>query len=124
MTKQKFVLHEHWATHHHFDLRLQHAGVLKSWAVPKGLPHIIGQKNLAIQVPDHPAAYAEFKGEIPKGEYGAGRVEIADHGYYTPVVWSPGEIKVILHGKKYKGKYVLVPFPQSRKKEWLIIKAK
>ncbi|NLD57149.1 MAG: ATP-dependent DNA ligase, partial [Methanomicrobiales archaeon] len=68
----RFVLHDHAAKHHHFDLRLERDGVLKSWAVPKGLPEQAGERRLAIAVEDHELAYITFTGTIPDGEYGAG----------------------------------------------------
>ena len=68
----RFVLHEHFAKHHHFDLRLEHGGVLASWAVPKGLPEKSGERRLAIAVDDHAMEYIGFTGVIPEGEYGAG----------------------------------------------------
>jgi bifunctional non-homologous end joining protein LigD len=118
--RSRFVLHEHWASHHHFDFRLERRGVLKSWALPKGMPVAVGERHFAVEVENHPISYINFQGKIPEGQYGAGIVKIKDQGQYTPVEWTPNKIEVILHGKKFKGKYVLVPF----KKEWLIIKGR
>jgi bifunctional non-homologous end joining protein LigD len=120
----RFVLHEHAARHHHFDLRLEHEGVLASWAVPKGMPEEPGQRRLAIETEDHPLSYIDFTGSIPGGEYGAGEVTSADSGWYDPVLWEKNRIEVILHGSAYKGKYVILRFKKAGEKEWLIIRAR
>jgi DNA ligase D-like protein (predicted 3'-phosphoesterase) len=116
--KKIFVVHEHWASHHHFDLRLEMDGVLKSWAVPKE-PPLKGIKRLAIQVEDHPLSYASFEGEIPEGFYGAGKVKIWDKGNYDLVEKDEKKIVFILKGKKLTGKYCLLKF---RDKNWLFFK--
>lgn len=115
---RRFVIDEHYATHHHFDFRLEKNGVLKSWAVPKGLPKSPGNKSLAIQTPDHDMMWLTFHGKIPKGEYGAGTVKIYDAGTYELLQWKPNKIEFILHGKKYKGLYIMVPYLQN----YIIIK--
>ena len=120
----RFVLHEHFAKHHHFDLRLEHGGVLASWAVPKGLPEQPGERRLAIQVEDHPLEYLSFEGTIPEGEYGAGEVKIADSGNYEPITWAPDRIDVIFHGRQLFGKYALIRFKKAGEKEWLVLKGK
>jgi len=74
--------------------------VLKSWAVPKGIPEISGDRRLAVQVEDHPLEYGRFEGTIPEGEYGAGTVKIWDRGLYEPIVW--GESKIGVHSKGRK----------------------
>jgi DNA ligase D-like protein (predicted 3'-phosphoesterase) len=120
----RFVLHDHAAKHHHFDFRLERDGVLKSWAVPKGLPETHGERRLAIAVEDHDLDYIGFEGTIPEGEYGAGTVAISDNGTYEPLVWSDDRIEVILHGTRFRGKYVLVRFKKAGEKEWLVMKGK
>jgi DNA ligase D-like protein (predicted 3'-phosphoesterase) len=120
----RFVLHEHFATHHHFDLRLEHDGVLASWAVPKGLPEQAGERRLAIAVEDHPLEYISFQGTIPEGQYGAGEVKIADTGTYDLLAWEPGKIEVFLHGTRFSGHYTLVRFRKAGEKEWLILRSK
>ena len=103
-----FVIQKHKATHLHYDFRLEKEGVLKSWAVPKEPPVEENVKRLAIQVEDHELGYADFKGQIPKGEYGAGTVEIWDKGYYVSLKFEPKEIMVELKGKKLNGIYCLI----------------
>ena len=120
----RFVLHEHFAHHHHFDFRLEKEGVLKSWAVPKGLPEKSGERRLAIAVEDHPIEYIGFKGTIPESEYGAGEVKIRDTGTYERLLWGSDRIEVILHGTDFSGKYVLLRFKKAGDKEWIVLKAK
>ena len=120
--KNIFVIHEHHATHLHWDLRLEIDGVLKSWAVPKQPPEVKGIKRLAIQVEDHPLAYAEFHGTIPEGNYGAGEVKIWDKGNYELLKKYSNKIIIELHGKKLKGKYCLVKTNFRNRKSWLFFK--
>lgn len=120
----RFVLHEHFASHHHFDLRLEREGVLKSWAVPKGLPEKSGERRLAIQVEDHPLDYIGFQGTIPEGQYGAGEVKISDAGLYEPVTWTDDRIELFLHGQVFSGKFVIIRFKKAGDKEWLVLRAK
>ncbi len=102
-----FVVQEHHARALHWDFRLERGGVLVSWAVPKGIPDDPGRNHLAVQTEDHPLAYADFAGEIPRGEYGAGTVTIWDRGRYELVKWEPGEVKVVLRGRRLSGGYTL-----------------
>lgn len=115
-----FVVQEHWATHHHFDFRLEMEGVLKSWAVPKEIPLERGVKKLAIQVEDHALEYADFEGVIPEGEYGAGKVLIWDKGTYELVERSENKIKFKLFGKRLRGLYQLIKFKEGN--QWLLMK--
>lgn len=118
----RFVLHEHFAKHHHFDLRLEHEGVLASWAVPKGLPEKAGERRLAIAVEDHPLDYIGFEGTIPEGDYGAGDVKIADSGSYELRLWDADRIEVVLYGARFTGIFVLVRFKKAGEKEWLVLR--
>jgi len=121
--KKIFVIHKHHASHLHWDLRLEMDGALASWAVPKEPPIERGIKRLAIQVEDHPLEYAKFKGTIPKGNYGAGKVEIWDNGTYELKYRDEKKIEFILHGKKLKGKYVLIKTNfQDKKNTWLFMR--
>ena len=115
-----YVIQKHDASRLHYDLRLEKDGVLKSWAVPKEPPLAPGTRRLAIQTEDHPTAYASFEGEIPKGEYGAGTVEIWDKGSYTSVKWEEKEIIVDIQGEKLNGFYCLINF--KGEKNWLFFK--
>ncbi len=115
-----FVIQKHYASHLHYDFRLEMKGVLKSWAIPKIPPKNSGIKRLAIQTEDHSLDYANFEGEIPKGQYGAGKVEIWDKGKVSFESIKKDKIVFELKGKKLKGKYVLVRF----KDNWLFFKKK
>ncbi|HYZ20002.1 MAG TPA: DNA ligase D [Gaiellaceae bacterium] len=119
-----FVVQRHDARRLHYDFRLERDGALASWAVPKGVPLEPGQQHLAVHVEDHPLEYATFEGEIPKGEYGAGTVEIWDSGTYELVEEKPnGGLTVRLDGKRLSGTYALVPAKLSGDpKNWLIVR--
>lgn len=119
-----FVIHKHHATRLHWDLRLEMDGVLKSWAVPKEPPLKAGIRRLAIQVEDHDLDYADFEGEIPKNQYGAGKVEIWDKGEYNILERYKNRLKFQLLGKKLKGIYVLFKFPKAGENAWLFFKIK
>jgi bifunctional non-homologous end joining protein LigD len=120
----RFVLHEHFSRHHHFDLRLERDGVLVSWAVPRGLPEKAGERRLAIAVEDHPLDYIGFEGSISDGDHGAGEVKIADTGPYESLAWTADRIEVFLRGARISGKFVLIRFKKAGDKEWLIFRAK
>src|SRR3989338_3844988 len=118
-----YVIQKHYATQLHYDLRLEMNGVLKSWAVPKEPPKEKGIKRLAVMTEDHPIGYEKFHGEIPKGEYGGGKVEIWDGGFYELKIKNEKKIEFFIHGKKLKEMYVLVKtnFGKSGK-SWLLFK--
>lgn len=118
----RFVVHEHFARTHHFDFRLEHAGVLKSWAIPKGPSTEPGVRRLAMQVEDHDLAFADFEGEIPEGQYGAGTIQVWDRGTYDLRTWTGERIEVTLHGSRLQGDFVLVRFRQRGEREWLMYK--
>lgn len=117
-----YLIHKHAATHLHYDLRLEMDDVLKSWAIPKEPPVEIGTRRLAVQVEDHPLSYASFQGTIPKGEYGAGTVEIWDRGTYKLIDRKEDKLIVDINGQKLRGPYVLVRLKD--KKNWLFFKKK
>lgn len=123
--KKIFVIQKHNASNLHWDLRLEMNGVLKSWAVPKQPPKRKGTKRLAMETEDHPYEYKDFEGEIPEGNYGAGKVEIWDEGEYEMVEKKEKSMKFTLHGKKLKGDYVLVKteYGSKPKKSWLFFKS-
>jgi bifunctional non-homologous end joining protein LigD len=123
-TEPIFVVQRHDARRLHYDFRLEMDGALASWAVPKGVPLEPGQQHLAVHVEDHPLDYATFEGEIPKGQYGAGTVEIWDTGTYELLERKKnGGLTVRLKGKKLNGVWALVPARLSGdEKNWLIIR--
>jgi bifunctional non-homologous end joining protein LigD len=119
-----FVIQRHDARRLHYDFRLERNGALASWAVPKGVPLEPGQRALAVHVEDHPLDYASFEGEIPKGQYGAGTVEIWDSGTYDLLEEKKdGGLTVHLHGKRLEGVWTLVPAHlDGDEKNWLLLK--
>ncbi|MHA6642321.1 DNA ligase D [Mesorhizobium sp. A623] len=126
-----FVVHKHAATRLHYDLRLEHGGVLWSWAVTRGPSLDPSEKRLAVHVEDHPIDYAPFEGTIPKGEYGGGSVIVWDEGTWTPehdpaAGMKKGHLDFELHGEKLTGKWHLVrlkPRLGEKKDNWLLIKS-
>jgi bifunctional non-homologous end joining protein LigD len=121
-----FVVQRHDARRLHYDFRLERDGALASWAVPKGVPLEPGVRALAVHVEDHPLDYGDFEGEIPKGQYGAGTVEIWDAGTYELVEEKPdGGLTVRLHGKRLDGTWTLIPAHLDGKEQnWLIVRKK
>lgn len=120
-----FVIQKHEATRLHYDFRLEFDGTLKSWACPKGLPYEHGEKHLAVMVEDHPIAYADFEGTIPKGQYGGGTVMVWDRGTYEPLTpmkgLEKGKLHFTLNGEKLKGEWYFVRL-RGEDNQWLIIK--
>src|SRR6267378_1410085 len=127
-----FVIQEHHARRLHYDLRLEADGVLKSWAVTKVPTMDPAVRRLAVRTEDHPLEYTSFEGDIPEGQYGAGHVEIWDHGTYENLNGQPlseslaaGKVEVELHGQKLKGKFALIHMAgDGRHENWLLIKMK
>ncbi|OBK42152.1 ATP-dependent DNA ligase [Mycobacterium kubicae] len=111
-----FVIQEHHARRLHYDFRLERDGVLVSWAVPKNLPESTSVNHLAVHTEDHPLEYASFEGNIPKGEYGAGKVIIWDAGTYEAEKFLDDEVIVTLHGNRISGRYALI---QTKGNQWL-----
>ena len=125
-----FVIQKHEARRLHYDFRLEMDGVLRSWAVPNGLPTDPNDKRLAVHVEDHPMSYAKFEGTIPAGNYGAGTVMVWDIGTYTTMeedavkAYYGGKVHLYLEGKKLKGEWVLVKtkMREGDKDHWLLFK--
>ena len=131
-----FVIHEHHASQLHYDLRLEMQGILKSWALPKGIPNELNEKHLAILTEAHPLEYANFAGTIPQGQYGGGKVKIWDKGTFENLshnkannskgiveAFNDGHILFCLYGHKIKRKsFVLQKFKADKDKKWLIFK--
>jgi bifunctional non-homologous end joining protein LigD len=131
-----FVVQKHYASHLHYDLRLELDGVLKSWAVPKGPSLDPSEKHLAVMVEDHPYDYKDFSGIIPEGNYGAGKVEIWDEGTYHSLNTEDregsqeelraglkkGHVTIIMDGKKLNGEFALIKLKDVKGNNWLLIK--
>jgi bifunctional non-homologous end joining protein LigD len=121
-TESRFVVQEHHATRLHWDLRLEHDGVLASWAVPNGIPAAPSENRLAVHTEDHPLEYLGFSGEIPKGEYGAGTMRIWDQGTFETHEFNDKKVEVTFHGERLHGRYGLFPIgtKEGDGKDWMI----
>lgn len=124
-----FVIQKHWASHLHYDFRLEHEGVLLSWAIPKGPSCDPKVKRMAVQVEDHPLSYGSFEGTIPPRQYGAGEVIVWDRGTWEPVGSAAeglkqGKLVFKLHGEKLAGLWELVRIskPGDKRDNWLLFK--
>src|SRR4051794_5781024 len=113
----RFVIQEHHARRIHWDLRLEHEGALASWALPRGVPAAPKDNRLAVRTEDHPLEYLDFHGEIPKGEYGAGTMEIWDRGTYSTEEWNDRKVTVELNGERVQGRYALFA---TKPPNWMI----
>ena len=128
----QFVVQKHAASQLHFDFRLELDGVMKSWAVPKGPSYDPSVRRLAMEVEDHPMEYNTFEGTIPKGEYGGGTVMLWDRGTYEAEDgggvaalrdgYARGDLKIVLHGDRLRGAWVLVRMKRPGRPQWLLIK--
>ncbi|HVF70324.1 MAG TPA: non-homologous end-joining DNA ligase [Chthoniobacterales bacterium] len=126
----RFVIQKHDASRLHYDFRLEMEGVLKSWAVPKGMPWEKGEKHLAVEVEDHPVEYATFEGIIPQGQYGGGTVMVWDRGQYHVYGEDPlkalrdGRMHMVMDGEKLKGEWSLIRTRmEAGKPQWLLLKS-
>jgi bifunctional non-homologous end joining protein LigD len=127
-----FVIQKHAASHLHYDFRLELDGVMKSWAVPKGPSLDPAVRRLAMEVEDHPISYNTFEGTIPQGEYGGGTVMLWDRGTYEAGDgggveslrrgYEKGDLKIVLHGERLEGGWVLVRLKRPGRPQWLLIK--
>jgi bifunctional non-homologous end joining protein LigD len=120
----RFVVQEHHATRLHWDLRLEHGGVLASWAIPNGIPPDPADNRLAVHTEDHPLEYLDFSGDIPKGEYGGGSMRIWDQGTFDTHEFNDKKVEVTFHGERLSGRYGLFPIGRQgdsdAEKDWMI----
>lgn len=116
-TASRFVVHEHHARRLHWDLRIEHDGVLLSFAVPRGIPTDPARNHLAVHTEDHPVEYLDFEGEIPVGQYGAGTMRIFDSGTYDLHAFAESKITLTLHGRRVRGRYALF---RTKGEDWMI----
>jgi bifunctional non-homologous end joining protein LigD len=120
--RARFVVQEHHATRLHWDLRLEHDGVLASWAIPNGIPPHPAENRLAVHTEDHPLEYLDFEGDIPAGEYGAGTMRIWDRGTFETHLWDEKKVEITFYGERLRGRYGLFPIGKGKEaeKDWMI----
>jgi bifunctional non-homologous end joining protein LigD len=111
----RFVTQEHHARMHHFDFRLERDWMLKSWAVPKGLPDAVGVKRLAIQVEAHALEFGDFEGTIPPVQYRAGEIRVWDSGTSELLEWTEEHIRVRLRGSRTAGVFEILKFRHGKR---------
>jgi bifunctional non-homologous end joining protein LigD len=118
----RFVVQQHHATRLHWDLRLEHDGLLASWAIPNGIPPDPAENRLAVRTEDHPLEYLDFQGEIPAGQYGAGTMRIWDRGSFEVHKWEERKVEVTFHGARLRGRYGLFPIGRdgADSDDWMI----
>ncbi|MBV9085399.1 MAG: non-homologous end-joining DNA ligase [Acidobacteriaceae bacterium] len=123
--RKRFVIQKHAASHLHYDFRLEMHNVLKSWAVPKGVPLTLDEKRLAMATEDHPIDYLQFEGTIPAGQYGGGTVMVWDIGTYELMEgnYYKGYLHIYLEGRKLKGEWVLTKDRAAGNNKWSLVKA-
>ena len=129
---RKYLIQKHDASHLHYDFRLEHEGVLKSWAIPRGPSVDPADKRLAVRTEDHPLEYGKFEGTIPKGQYGGGTVMIWDEGTWDPIEdpdegFKAGKLKFEIHGERVQGAFAMIRLRSDTgrkqgKENWLLIK--
>lgn len=115
--RRRFSIQQHDATRLHWDLRLEHEGVLWSWAMPRGVPWSPDENRLAVRTEDHPMQYLDWQGSIPAGEYGGGHMVVWDHGTYDLVEHADGKVKIVLDGGRVQGRFALF---RTRGRDWMI----
>jgi bifunctional non-homologous end joining protein LigD len=116
----RFVVQEHHARRLHWDLRLEHDGVAASWAIPNGIPEVPNENRMAVHTEDHPLKYLDWEGDIPEGEYGAGKMRIWDKGTYVLEKWTDDKVTVVFHGERLHGRYALFKLGKGDEKDWMI----
>ena len=122
--ESRYVVHEHHAHTHHFEFRLERAGVLKGWSLAKDFPDQPGERRLAIALEDRPLCWASYEGIVPPGQGSAGTVSIWDRGRCRVHQWSPRKISFSLSGELLGGPFVLVPYASSGPTHWLLIRTR